>query len=438
MSRRYLLAAVVAGSATFAGSAHAGGFGIPEIGVRRTGMAAVVGRPDEPSSLFHNPGGLVLQKGWRVYLSATGSLISTEFKLLPWERSDEFLNTMPGPDGYYPTVKPTRAFGAAPMLAITGELIPDRLVVAMGAWIGNAAGAQFDENDITRYHLINGYIIAPQAVIGGAYRINDKISVGANAGVVYLTLKGEREFYPIYSGTDLSGIAGTRPLLELEGDAWSPTWSVGVYGQPHKKVTFGATIISRVDATLEGPVKVTFSDDAPSPGDTLESRHKTKQLLPWTFLGGVNVDVHPNVELGAELRWWLYRQYDEQLSILSPRLLVISELKTLKNYRDSFQVSGGIRVHSLKQAPGLEMMLGTHFDRTPAPKETVTLDQPTFNHLGLHSGLRYTHGSLRLGASYFRYWYDIPTVTTSTTFPPSNFKGDGVNNSLVVSMEAAL
>ena len=32
-------------SASFA---YAGGFGIPEMGVRRTGMAAIVGRPDEP------------------------------------------------------------------------------------------------------------------------------------------------------------------------------------------------------------------------------------------------------------------------------------------------------------------------------------------------------------------------------------------------------
>lgn len=438
MSRQYLLAALVAGSATIAGSAHAGGFGIPEIGIRRTAMAAVVGRPDEPSALFHNPGGLTLQKGWRVYLSATGSLISTEFQLLEWERSSEFLGVEPGPDGYYRKVKPTRAYGAAPMLAITGELIPDKLVVSIGAWVGNAAGAKFAEDDITRYHLIDGYIIAPQAVVGAAYKINDMLSVGATAGAVYMTLKGEREFYPLYNGTDLSGLAGTRPLLQLEGDAWAPVWSVGVFGKPDDKLTFGATVISRVDATLEGPVKVTFSDDSPSPGDTLESTHKTKQLLPWTFLAGANYDVHPNLEIGAEVRWWLYRQYDEQLSILSPRLLVISELRTQKNYRDSIQVSGGIRLHSLKQLPGLELMLGTHYDRTPAPKETVTLDQPTFNHIGLHSGLRYTAGKLRLGAGYFRYWYDIPTVTTSTTFPPSNFKGDGVNNSLVVSMEAAL
>ena len=45
MSRQFLLAALVAGSATLASTAHAGGFGIPEIGVRRTAMA----RGDRPA-----------------------------------------------------------------------------------------------------------------------------------------------------------------------------------------------------------------------------------------------------------------------------------------------------------------------------------------------------------------------------------------------------
>src|SRR5687768_18428179 len=47
--------------------ARAGGFGIPEIGARRTAMAAVVGRPDEPTAVFHNPAGLSLLRGVHLY-----------------------------------------------------------------------------------------------------------------------------------------------------------------------------------------------------------------------------------------------------------------------------------------------------------------------------------------------------------------------------------
>ena len=97
-----------------------------------------------------------------------------------------------------------------------------------------------------------------------------------------------------------------------------------------------------------------------------------------------------------------------------------------------------VRVHSLAAAPNLELMLGSHFDRTPAPTATVTLDQPTFRHIGLHSGARFTVGRYRIGASYLRYFYLIPTVTDSTTTPPSNFRGSGANHIFTVSLEAAL
>src|SRR6188508_1580731 len=100
-----------------AGSARAGGFGIPEIGVRRTAMGAVIGRPDELSALYHNPAGLVLADEWRVYASAGLSLLATEFELAPWERSDEFLRVTPESTGYYAAVKPSRAMGVVPMLA---------------------------------------------------------------------------------------------------------------------------------------------------------------------------------------------------------------------------------------------------------------------------------------------------------------------------------
>jgi long-subunit fatty acid transport protein len=205
--------------------------------------------------------------------------------------------------------------------------------------------------------------------------------------------------------------------------------------RPGRRSGRGACRCGRV--RLEGPVEITFSDDAPSPGDQLIGKQTTKMLLPWSFLGGVNVDVTPHIEIGAEMRYWLYRQYKKMHTDVVG-IFLVRELETIKNYRDSFQVSGGVRVHDLASAPGLELMFGTHFDRTPAPAQTVTLDQPTFNHVGLHTGLRYAFGRYRLGASYLHYFYDIPTVTNSITMPPSNFKGSGQNNIAVLSIEATL
>jgi long-subunit fatty acid transport protein len=434
---RLSVVVAIAVTLTTAAPASAGGFGIPDIGVRRTAMGAVIGRPDEGAAIYHNPAGLVLQPGWHLYASAGLAVIRSEFQLRPWAESDRFLGVSPGADGYYAPVRPRRAMGVIPMLAASGEVLPGKLVLGTALYVGNAQGAGFDSEAVTRYHLIDGYVVAPQAVVAAAYRVNDQISLGASAGVLHLRIHGRREVFPIVNGTDISGIAGTRAMLELDGKGWAPSWMLAVLGTPHPRVTWGATLTGRVDAKLRGPVQVTYSDDASAPGDTLLGTQTTTQLLPWAFMAGGNVDVTPHVEIGAELRYWLYRQYKKQRTEIVG-IFLVRELETIKNYNDSWQTSGGVRVHDLPSLPGVELMAGLHYDRTPAPAETLTFDQPSFRHIGLHSGTRVTIGRYRIGASYLRYWYLIPNVERSTTTPPSNFRGTGANHIFTVSLDATL
>jgi long-subunit fatty acid transport protein len=83
-------------------------------------------------------------------------------------------------------------------------------------------------------------------------------------------------------------------------------------------------------------------------------------------------------------------------------------------------------------------MAGAAYDKTPAPKQTVTLDQPSFSHPAVHLGGRWQVGRYRLGASFIHYWYLIPTITDSITGPPSNIRGNGSNNIFTISLEAKL
>jgi len=83
-------------------------------------------------------------------------------------------------------------------------------------------------------------------------------------------------------------------------------------------------------------------------------------------------------------------------------------------------------------------MAGVQYDRSPAPSASVTLDQPSFTHWGLHTGLRYQLGRYRIGASYIHYWYQVPTITDSQTSPPTNMRGSGGNDIVTSSLEAAL
>src|SRR5690606_721223 len=281
---------VAAALALPAGAAQAGGFAVPELGARRTGMAAVIGRPDEPAAVLHNPAGLVLLPGTRLYLSFGLSLLDTEFRLAPWPESDRFLGTEPEADGYYATTEPDRAFGVLPMLVATTEILPDRLYAAAALYVSNATGSRFDEGDVTRYHLIDGYVVSPVGTLSAAYQVSPWLSVGLGVGLMNIRIHGRRHVFPVIGGMDVSGFTGTETELVIDGDDWLPTWNAGVLVTPHQRVTIGASVIPRSDATLEGPVEVSFGQDVG--GGTFYGSHTTEQLLPWTLQAGANVDVH--------------------------------------------------------------------------------------------------------------------------------------------------
>ncbi len=431
-------AAILLALATVTGTATAGGFGIPEVGARRTGMAAVTGRPDEANAVYHNPAGLALGEGVRIYASFGLAMLDASFQLHTWDQSDRYIDAPVDANGYYPTVKPTRAMGVIPMIAVTAELIKGKLWGAVSTYVSNGTGAKFGENSVTKYHLIDGYTISPLGQLSVAYKPSPYVAIGAGFGVMNIRLKGQRDVFPIINGADATQLLGSDARLEISGSSWEPTWNAGVLVAPIKRLTIGASVIGRVDAKIKGPITLTYGQDAADPGGYAEARQETSQLLPWTFAAGANYDVSSHVEVGVEMRYWLYRQYQESHTDIMGSFL-IRELSTQKDYHDSYQLAGGVRVHDLAQLPGVELMTGVHRDRTPAPTKTLTLDSPTFSHVGLHTGVRFSpgRGRTRIALTYIHYWYDIPEITDSMTGPPSNVRGQGSNNIVTTSVEVS-
>ena len=417
--------------------AWAGGFASPEIGVRRTAMGAVIGRPDEPAAVYHNPAGITLLEGTNLYVSFGVAALQSKMALRPWEGSDRFITQPVDAAGYYPSASPKLALGIIPMIVGTTTLFRDRLFGALSFYVPNGIGSMLSEDGVTRYHLVTGYLVTGLWSGTLAWKPFPWLSVGAGVGAMYVLIYGRRYVYPIFNGEDYSNFLGSKTELTMKGSDVAPSWTCGLLVRPDRRVSIGATLIGRTDVTLEGPVNVTLGDDAMMQ-TTLKGSQRTAMIIPWTLLAGANFDVARNVEVGWEFRYYFYHQYKSQHSDITD-IEIITELDTPKNYGDSWQLAGGVRVHSLPRLPGLELMAGGHYDITPAPPQTVSLDQPTFTHYGFRFGARYTfRDKYRLGFSYVRYWYEVPTTEGSLTNPPSNFRGSGGNNILTVSFEATL
>ena len=428
-----LAAAMVLGAA---GLASAGGFAVPEIGTRKTAMGAVIGRPDDLSAIYHNPAGLTLSAGTNVYLSTGLALIETNMRLRQWQGSEGYITDPVDSGGYYPQFAPSRAFAVIPMITVSTNLWTERLVGALSFYVPNAAGAAFDDDSPARYHLIDSYVVAGYATAALACRVTDWLSVGAGFSLIYMKLHARRFLFPVLDGNDFGWLLGKSSELLIDGSDLTTGFNLGVLARPLRPLTLGLALISRSDMTLEGEIALALGQDALSEGK-LEGTQATALVIPWTLQAGANWDVSRWVEVGAELRYYFYRQFKEQRTEIEG-IDLIEQLVTPKNYNDSWQVSGGAKV-TLPPLPALELMLGMHFDRTPAPDNTVSAEQPSFNHIGLHMGGRYRlNRRFRLSLTYARYFYLERTTDDSLTSPPSNFIASGGNNIITLVLEAHL
>jgi long-subunit fatty acid transport protein len=321
------------------------------------------------------------------------------------------------------------------MVVATTPLWTPRLVGALSFYAPGATGAIFDAEGITRYHVIKTYILAPLGGASLAWRALPWLSVGASLGAFYVRIYGRRLLFP--ADDQQAQLLGSQTELEINGSDVAPAWNFGLLAQPHRSVSLGVALTGRTDVKLAGPVHLRFGPDALIQ-TTLNGTQRTSLLIPWTLAAGANWDVTRHVEIGADLRYLFYRQVKSQHTQIED-LELITSLDTPKNYRDSWQVSGGVRVHDLRRVPRLDIMLGVHYDRTPAPGNTVSFDQPSFSHAGFHSGVRYTLGErYRLGLTLLHYRYLVPTVNDSLTSPPSNFTGAGGNTIITASLEVVL
>lgn len=425
--RSMLLAGVLATLAPDA--ALAGGFSNPDFGGRRIGMFAVVARPDDATAIFHNPAGLTLNDGTEFYHAQSWFLMEMGMKLYNSEGK------------LYPLdheIKPSWNVGAIPFLGVTSDLGTRDFRLGFALYAPNAYGAALPEGEPTRYHATQALFLASRATLAAAYKVNEVFQIGASLSLIYVYMTKTQ-----YWNLDMLPAAGdtgaeakwdlrfrpqsetrSRDLkLKMGGDAWTWAWDVGVLLRPMKNLRFGLVFQSGSDIDLKGSVHITNAK-----GETVSANHTTGMTIPFTLRGGVNWEVVPGFEIGADMFWWHYQILQEQRTVLDKELYGMKTLVDPKNYGNSFAYCVGINYHVL---PELELMAGWQQDFTPIPVQTYTLENPSTDQNGISVGLRWRiNDHWRVSLGYVRNWFKLIDVQQSTGKPPTNAKGHGSNNEI--------
>jgi long-subunit fatty acid transport protein len=446
---------------------EAGGFTITVMGGRRSSSLVNLARPDDPTAVFHNPAGLADLKGVQFHASNAFYFVNTDFRMraldetrypevnpagcgqgqnppCPWPVDDE---------GFYDrTIEPESYFGAIPYLGVStdlGFLGADSVGVGFSVYLPAFYGATMPADAPTRYHMLEGLFGVGSATFGAGWRVTPWLSVGANVSYNYMRIRLKRKLSVIAaltppgeqpSGTAVLGQRGIGDItIDYTGVDHGAGWGVGVLLTPLPWLAIGLNYLGATDPRFDGPVSVT-SRDTKTMEDVFKllqykipKRLRVEMAYPQAVGAGISVAPTPRVEIGVDVRLWLYQLYDEQkiTPVYDPdepgqEPLTEENLSSEKRYHMSWEVAGGVLVRPFATLPGLELMAGLSYDQSPIPDETFSMDNPSLNSVNLAAGVRWAiNARWRVCLSYMMFIYLERDIDNSETEPPSNGKGTG-------------
>ena len=266
-------------SEVFAGKAFANGFSLPSQDAFATGRGeAFVATADNPSAIFYNPAGMSQLSGDNLRGGVYGIYSQTSYS--PPAGSANSGNA------YY-----SSGINAIPQLFYVHTFKKVPLSLGLGVYF--PFGGSMDWPQDTGFQPIAVSASLKYVTINPevAWQILPSLSVGAGVMVNYAHMK------------TVQGIApNLANYFQFEGSGWGVGGNAGILWKPIKQISFGATVRSESDITLDGQTHYTYVPITP-PAYTSASMDVK---FPWTVVAGVSYRPTPkwNLEFDANYTDW--------------------------------------------------------------------------------------------------------------------------------------
>ncbi|MBU1011098.1 MAG: outer membrane protein transport protein [Bacteroidetes bacterium] len=370
--------------------AFAGGYQVRLQGNKNTGMGLTgTALNMGSSSIFYNPGALTMMSQKLDFSLGASAILSN----VTFEKSGS--NYQAQTDNKPST--PFYVYGAGK--------INDKWVVGLGIYTPYGSASVWDDNWAGKLLIQN---IALRAIFYQptvAYKINDKIGIGA--GLVYATGKVTIEKGLNYSPTSKA---------TLEGNAASIGFNAGVYFTPTEKLAVGIDYRSKINMDVkDGDATFTLPSAL---YNTLPADNKFDASLPLpaNLDFGVSYKASDKLLLSLELNWVMWGTYDslkftfkekgELLNSSNPRL-----------YRDSFIPRFGAQY---KLNDMVCLRAGGYYDPTPTNEDYFTPETVSLNTIAFTLGLSVTPvKNLTIDLSYLQ----LSGMKAEKSYAPDNFSG---------------
>lgn len=200
-------------------------------------FSGITANADSAETVVNNPAGMTRLKRPSVFgnplIFYTHSKDEVTAKSTGQKRSNSDDSVFAGPGLYY----------ASPL--------GDRWAAGIGPYAAMGLGASFDENWAGRYLLKNWSLTFAGVSPSVAFRVNDRLSVGASLPIMYSQYKLEKAVFNIVPDS-------ADGSFELKADGWGMGFNVGILFEFTAHTRFGLTYRSETSVKDKGTPE--FSD----------------------------------------------------------------------------------------------------------------------------------------------------------------------------------
>ncbi len=362
-------------------SSWAGGWNNTLMGIRALGIgAAFVGIADDPSGIYYNPAGLILQNQ-KLNFSVNGVYIMPTHQYtvenIVSARSQK--NT------------------GIPQLFVTYKT-SERMTLGFGMFVPYAGGGvDWSASDLGQPMSSHLGVISYTPSL--SYRVSDKFSLGININLY-------RGVFELKADSDL------MMAMETEESGSSLSASLGLMYEPSERWRLGLSVRGPAKMTLKG--KTLYTVSVPGIGDVrFGSDSETTFNLPW------------DIELG-----FMYKFSDRLILSTSAQYTMWSTLdKVTKTFKDLPGIGDMVEVEEMNfkdiliMRVGLEYMIpagvflrgGVGLDRAATPPESLSINNIDVDKFTLLGGIGYRSGSMEVNFVYI-YANGKETERTNTDF----------------------
>ena len=303
--------------------------------------------------------------------------------------------------------------------------INDKLSIGVSVAAPYNFTTEYNADSWTRYDALKSQLRTVNVDGVVAYRVNDMLDLGVGVTALYADAKLTNA---------LPNISPLQPdgSQALKGDGWAYGYVVGAQLHPSKTLTIGASYRSKIDQKLDGTVTVAGLLPPIPAASNVSVDGQAKITLPWIATVGARWAVDDRWTLNASVSRVGWGEFDA-IRVTFPG----GSSTSVQDYKDVTTYAAGV---DFQASPRLTLRAGVQYDPTPTPDVGRTARVPDGDRMMYAAGATWAAtDSIKLDAaiSYIsfddtRIVRDDVTATGSTV----RLRGDVTGSAVVLATGA--